>query len=95
MARWLGRAAGGREAPSVAQRSTGDRLTGPATAPISAERASARSARRSSSADFEHVADLSLTARRFLTALLRGLTLSLADEGKSGAKVLILDDRPL
>ena len=47
------------------------------------------------SADFEHVANLSLTARRFLTALLRGLTLSLADEGKSGAKVLILDDRPL
>ena len=47
------------------------------------------------SADFEHVADLSLTARRFLTSLLRGLTLSLADEGKSGAKVLILNDRPL
>src|SRR5207248_11026053 len=47
------------------------------------------------SADFEHVADLPLTARRFLASLLRGLTLLLADESKSGAKVLILDDRPL
>jgi hypothetical protein len=47
------------------------------------------------SADFEHVVDLPLAARRFLASLLRGLTLLLADEGKSGAKVLILDDRPL
>ena len=47
------------------------------------------------SADFEHVVDLPLTARRFLASLLRGLTLLLADEGKSGAKVLILDDRSL
>jgi hypothetical protein len=39
--------------------------------------------------------DLSLTARRFLASLPRGLTLLLADEGKSGAKVLILDDRSL
>src|ERR1700760_535682 len=45
------------------------------------------------SADFEHVVDLPLTARRFLASLLRGLTLLLADEGKSGAKVLVLDDQ--
>jgi hypothetical protein len=44
------------------------------------------------SADFEHVIDLPLTARRFLASLLRGLTLLLADEGKSGAKVLVLDN---
>jgi hypothetical protein len=44
------------------------------------------------SADFEHVVDLPLTAGRFLAALRRGLTLLLADEGKSGAKVLILDN---
>jgi hypothetical protein len=47
------------------------------------------------STDFEHVVDLPLTARRFLASLLRGLTLLLADQGKSGAKVLILDDRSL
>ena len=47
------------------------------------------------SADFEHVVDLPLTAGRFLAALLRGLTLLLADEGKSGTKVLILDGRSL
>src|SRR5882757_7476392 len=46
-------------------------------------------------ADFEHVVDLSLTARRFLASMLRGVTLLLADEGKSRAKVLVLDDRPL
>jgi hypothetical protein len=37
------------------------------------------------SADFEYVIDLPLTAGRSLAALLRGLTLLLADEGKSGA----------
>ena len=37
--------------------------------------------------------DLPLTARRFLASLLPGLTVLFADEGKSGAKVLILDDR--
>ena len=47
------------------------------------------------SADFEHVVGLPLTARRFLASLPRSLTLLLADEGKSGAKVLILDDRSL
>jgi hypothetical protein len=41
------------------------------------------------------VAYLPLTARRFLASLLRRLTLLLADEGKSRAKVLILDDRSL
>ena len=46
------------------------------------------------SADFKDVVDLPLTARRFLASLLRGLTLLLADEGKSRAKVLVLDDRP-
>jgi hypothetical protein len=41
------------------------------------------------------VVDLPVTARRFLASLLRGLTLLLADEGKSSAKVLILDDGSL
>src|SRR5690242_6185059 len=47
------------------------------------------------SADFEHVVELPLTARRLLASLLRGLTLLLADEGKRGTKVLILDDLSL
>jgi len=47
------------------------------------------------SADFEYVAELSLAARRLLAALLRRLTLLLADEGESGAKVFVLDDRRL
>jgi hypothetical protein len=49
----------------------------------------------SRSADFEHVAQLSLAARRLLASLPRGLTLLLADEGESSAKVLVLDNRPL
>src|SRR4051812_8749198 len=66
------------------------------TMPSSRGGASVRSgAGGPASADFEDVVELPLTARRFLASLLPGLTLLLSDEGKSRAKVLVLDDRPL
>src|SRR5689334_9989270 len=49
-------------------------------------------ATRLASADFEHMADLSLTARRGLTASFRAFDLLLADMREDGAEVLVLDD---
>src|SRR5271168_3446075 len=44
------------------------------------------------SADFEHVVDLPLAARRGLAARLRAFDLPLADLREDGAEVLVLDD---
>jgi hypothetical protein len=44
------------------------------------------------SADFEHMADLPLTARRGLTASFRAFDLLLTDMREDGTEVLVLDD---
>ena len=46
----------------------------------------------SGSADFEHVADLPLAARRLLAASLGAFELPLANVREDGAEVLVLDD---
>jgi hypothetical protein len=52
----------------------------------------ANAAAGSGSADFEHVADLPLAARRLLAASLGAFELPLANVREDGAEVLVLDD---
>jgi len=61
--------------------------------PVRCRRANAMAG--SCSADFEHVADLPLAARRLVAASLGAFELPVANVREDGAEVLVLDDRSL